>query len=183
VESVPFGSHGRRRDHVYATRGARTVEFSASINWGDPANTTTAGEIVPLGGGRFEVRETTHAYPRANTYNVQVTVTLAPSIQPYAGGTTSFATPQPIPLTVRDVPVTAAGLTFAPDRGQPYTGSVATITDGNPLARASDFTNLRIQWGDGPDDSIGLGRAIATAGRRHLLGFGSGRAYLPPATP
>jgi hypothetical protein len=49
---------------------------------------------------------------------------------------------------VLDAPLTATGATLQAVRGLPFTGTVATFTDGNPLAQASSFLAY-LTWGDG----------------------------------
>ena len=47
-----------------------------------------------------------------------------------------------------DAPLKATGVTIHVAPGQPFLGTVATITDANPDAKISDYT-ATIDWGDG----------------------------------
>jgi extracellular elastinolytic metalloproteinase len=109
-------------------------QLSATINWGD--GQSSPGTIVAAAGGGFDVLGT-HTYSFGN-FPVQVTVLSE-------GGSQSGASSN---VSVPNAPLTATALTIAPQEGRSLTANVATITDGNPSAVASEYT-ATITWGDG----------------------------------
>ncbi len=122
-------------------------EFSATINWGN--GDSTAGTVESVGSGAFivtavdPVSHNGFTYTSVGTYNVTISVT-----GPNSTKFTAFTT-----ATVADAPITATGLTLglAPNliyTFPPFSGVVATFTDGNPSATLSNFT-ATINWGDG----------------------------------
>jgi hypothetical protein len=111
-------------------------DFTASINWGD--GTTTSGTVVGANGS-FAV-EGGHAYADEGQDNVVVTIThTADSVQISPSGT----------ITVSDAALAATGTNLTGTEGAALNGvTVATFTDANTSAPASDFT-ATITWGDG----------------------------------
>ncbi len=123
-----------------ANTAAPVSDFTAIIDWGD-GSPTTLGTIVSTGGGGFNVQGT-HAYARPGSYITKVNVTDNGGSTVTLNGT----------ATVTDLPVTGAVRNFPAVEGQD-TGSIvlATFSDPNPLATASDLTaTLPVGgWGDG----------------------------------
>src|SRR5262249_12143265 len=116
--------------------GDTTSSLAATINWGD--GTTSTGMLVTNGRGGFLV-DGTHTYAVPGTYSVGITVTRGGSQTASADGTASVADApldvygfDPLPLTV----------------GETRTALIGWLTDGNPNAKATDFT-VTIDWGDG----------------------------------
>ena len=123
------------------------TEYTTIIQWGD--GTQSAGEVQALPAGGFVVNGT-HTFrlggpasaPRPYKFLVQVTDA--------AGGTaqgTGTAQITDAPLFITSNQITA-------EEGRTFTGTVASFTDGNSLAVASDFS-ARIDWGDGSDPTFG----------------------------
>jgi len=108
-----------------------------TINWGD--GTSTAGGVQPgAGPGTFQVTGS-HAYAIGQSYTISVTVK-------DVGGATDTASTTAV---VTEGPFGVQGVT-APTltEGGVFTGTVALLTTGNPLAVAKEFI-ATINWGDG----------------------------------
>ena len=119
-----------------ANPNAAASDFTATINWGD--GSSTAGTIVAQSGGGFAV-DGTHTYADEGKYTVSVTIT-------DVGGNTASTTSN---ANIADAALTASGTTVSGTEGLAISGAkVATFTDANPNAAASDFT-ATINWGDG----------------------------------
>ncbi|OYV91691.1 MAG: hypothetical protein B7Z73_05355, partial [Planctomycetia bacterium 21-64-5] len=129
-------------------------DFTATITWGDGTSATT-GTVATVAGtpGAFVVSGT-HVFSD-ETAGSPVSITVSD-----AGGS-------PVTLTgtalVHDAALTPAALTFDAVAGTTFTGKVATFTDANPGATASDFT-ATITWGDGSSTTAGNVTAAAGAG-------------------
>jgi hypothetical protein len=108
--------------------------YTAVIHWGD-GNTSNA-TIVRTGRGVFNV-DGSNNYADEGTYSVAVNIS-------DAGGASTVATST---AAVTDAKLIATGTTIQPTAGTPFTGTVATFTDANSLASASDFS-ATIAWGD-----------------------------------
>jgi hypothetical protein len=117
---------------------ATAGEFSVMITWGD--GQSSAGTLTALGGGQFAVSGS-HVYADENPTGYMVAV----SIRDIAGGNTTSA---PSAAAIADAPLFATGATINGAINETFTQVVATFTDGNPNAPASDFTTT-ITWGDG----------------------------------
>jgi hypothetical protein len=115
--------------------GSSASEYTASIDWGDGTSTTT-GSISGTGGS-FTVSGT-HTYTEEGTYSIKVTIT---DVDTAANNATADST-----ANVGDA---ALGATCATPAASPqsFNGAVATLTDANPFAPATDFT-ATIDWGD-----------------------------------
>ena len=110
------------------------ADFTATITWGD--GSTSAGAIT-LSGGVFAIQGS-HTYAEAGSQPVNVSIA---DVDGAASTTTSTA-------TIAAAPLTATGVNVATSEGQPFSGMVATFTDGNPLSTPADFM-AAITWGDG----------------------------------
>jgi hypothetical protein len=109
--------------------------FTVTINYGD--GTHGPGTIVSEGGGKYAVYAS-HTYYSVG--NDLLSVTLSDSHGQLAAAQ-GFA-------AVREAPLKATGATGTIAANGVFTGVVATLTDPNPLPRASEFTGS-IYWGDG----------------------------------
>ena len=95
----------------------------------------------------------THLWPHGGVKPLLVTVTGA------AGGTAV----QGGNAYVADAPLAATGLSVTAKKKTTYSGNVALLNDGNPLATAADYT-VSINWGDGSVASVGTVTATSVAG-------------------
>ncbi|MDX2035304.1 MAG: Ig-like domain-containing protein [Isosphaeraceae bacterium] len=114
---------------------ASASNFTATIRWGD--NFTTAGTILPLQGGGFEVKSF-HAYRQAGTYEAVVTITSR-------GGSRSTVRSQ---VTVIDSPITPVAVNGIASESIPFVGTVATYTDASPDGGIVGDWRAMIDWGD-----------------------------------
>jgi hypothetical protein len=135
-----------------ANAAATAAEFAAKINWGD--GTSSTGTVVADPKGGFDVTGT-HTYTSHNFwgdfwfgpgggstfYLISTSITDASTGD--AAKAYSFATVAPTPPNLS---VTADN--FQATSGTAFSGTVATFTDLNTAAQASDFTAV-IKWGDG----------------------------------
>jgi hypothetical protein len=140
---VPF--QGTVADFSSTDPSATTIDFAASINWGDGSN-ASAGTIVAAPGG-FIVTGS-HTFSAANPTE-PVTVTITDTRGLGAGVANSLAdVSSPGGLLTpfsRSVPFVA---------GTVSTGVVAGFTDSNTHAFPGEFT-ATIAWGDGTASSAG----------------------------
>jgi hypothetical protein len=129
-------------------------DFTASIDWGD-GQPATSGTVTAVSGspGHFTVTGS-HTYAEEGSFTLKATIT-------DDGTGTAKATPTAT-VTVADATLTAAGVTVTPTEGVSFNGVVATFTDANSSATASDFT-ATITWGDGAT-STGTVAAGASGG-------------------
>jgi large repetitive protein len=153
-------------------------EFSASINWGN--GDSSAGTVESVGSGAFivtavdPVSHNGFTYTNVGTFNVTIAVT-----GPNGTKFTAFTT-----ATVADAPITATGLTLglAPNlifTFPPFSGVVATFTDGNPNATLSNFT-ATINWGDGTESPGTISLDPTMVGVFDVSGT---HQYAPSSTP
>ena len=108
---------------------------AATIEWGD--GTTSTGTVNSLG------RVTgTHTYAEEGIYHGEI------------DWANSDGAPEqtPFDIKVQDAPLTARPVNFTAVQGTSFSGPVATFTDANPGATASDFS-ATIAWGDGTSSS------------------------------
>jgi hypothetical protein len=111
-------------------------DFTAIVNWGDGNSDmgTVAGQ-----NGSFTVTDD-HSYAEIGTYPMSVTIT-----DSVTGGSTTVSTT----ATVTDAPLTlTGGLDVGAVQQQASAMTLASFTDGNPNASATDYT-ATINWGDG----------------------------------
>jgi hypothetical protein len=144
VEGAPSG--GPVATFTDANPNSKTTDFTASIDWGDG---TTTDAIITSDGSEFVVLGN-HTYSTEGPYAINV------SILDEGGSRASPGTT----INVSDAALSASGTTFAAVEGAPFSELVATFTDANPLAVASDFS-ATINWGDG---NISPGSVNASGG-------------------
>ncbi|MGH6996068.1 MAG: hypothetical protein ACREES_10245, partial [Stellaceae bacterium] len=123
-------------------------DFTAVIDWGD--GTTDSG-VVSGGASNFTVSGS-HAYADEGTQTAKIVLS---DDSPGAAKATATA-----PVTIADAPLTAGTLTVHPTEAATFDGVVATFTDANAAAPASDFTAV-IDWGDG---TTSMGSVAAAGG-------------------
>src|SRR5262249_47767480 len=99
--------------------------FSAGIAWGD--GSSDAGTVVATGGGNYQVLGS-HAYASAGIYHPTLTINDA------GGASLSIVAT----VTVTELPLSAAGASLAAVVGTAWSGVVASFSDPNTLAGASD---------------------------------------------
>ncbi len=118
-----------------ADPGGTVTDYTASIAWGD--GNTSAGTIAYNSSLGYFTVTGTDTYADEGTYHPNV------SIQDAGGaGVGVIGT-----VTVADAALTLTASAISAVEGAPYNGTVATFTDANTLATASDFT-ATITWGD-----------------------------------
>jgi hypothetical protein len=116
---------------------APASDFTASINWGDQQTSTGT---VTLSNGVFSVTSS-HTYADEGSYSVTVT------IKDDGAGTATATVTRTATVAENDV-LTGTAAAISATEGQAANGvTVATFTDSNPSAPASDFT-ASINWGD-----------------------------------
>ena len=156
--------------------------FSAAIDWGDGTPSRpdiTEGTIVqPAGGGTAKIQVTGgHTYAEAGTYTIKVTV------QGPAGGpleTTGQATVTDAPLTDTTKPNTIV----VPAAANRSTGNtvLATFTDGNPMAAATDFA-VSVDWhGAVPGSTSDAVQLVLTSARSSAWEVVGGATYPGPGS-
>jgi hypothetical protein len=134
-------------------------DLSARIDWGD-GSPISSGTITLAGGVYTLAGNHTYAEARATAYPISFTV------YDKAGNRTSGTTS----ATVADAML--GGLTVIPFKateGKPFNLiQVATFTDANPLAPASDFT-ASIDWCDGASSGIVVRTGDTAAGTTFVV--------------
>src|SRR5262249_21326828 len=118
--------------------GQTASDFTAIIDWGD--GTTSAGTFSGSNGD-FTVSGS-HTYADEGTYPVHIFV------RDDAADALSNGPLDRHANVVDGDSLSATGLTFSAIEQNPFSGNVATFSDTNTLASASDFT-ATIDWGDG----------------------------------
>jgi len=134
------------------------ANFTATISWGD-GSSTTSGSIVSDGIGGFNVNGS-HTYVDEGDYIVHVTVTVVNG--PSGSGDAE--------ATIADAPLNATGFNLT-CKGTNFSDTVAALTDGNPLAVASEFS-AAIFWGDGKSSTgtvIKAGSGFKVTGKHSYL--------------
>src|SRR4051794_11840042 len=117
--------------------------IKATIDWGDG---TTSNGTIPAGGSSYSVRGR-HTYAQAGHPD------LVTSVRDICSPGTAAAHS---PVTIADAPLTAAGAPMSAYARYPATVVVATFTDGNSLAKPTDFT-ATVDWGDGTSGPATVG--------------------------
>jgi hypothetical protein len=133
TEAKPFS--GTVATFTYAMASVPS-EFTAAINWGDGQSSSGIIAYDPNLGG-FTVTGS-HTYARAGSYHAVATIQ-------DQGGNSAQATAT---ASVADAPISAAGVALSITEGTAFSGVVATFTDPDPGAVATDYT-ATIAWGDG----------------------------------
>jgi hypothetical protein len=141
----------------FATAG----EYAATIDWGD-GTATTSGTISGTPAA-FTVGGS-HTYADEGSQTITVTITDTDNTSNTQTVTDSVA--------VADAPITAACAAPATSL-QTFSGTVASLVDGNPIAPASDFT-ATIDWGDGGTSAgtVGGTGPFTISGSHHYLTTG-----------
>ena len=122
-------------------------EFTASINWGD--GTASSAGTIAISGAGFTVNGS-HTYnvdPVSATIVESVTVTIRDTL---TGDTVTANTT----AAVAPVPITIQTQNFAVTGGKPFSGTVATFTDGDARVNPMFYT-ATINWGDGTPSTTG----------------------------
>lgn len=96
------------------------------------------------------------ALPTTFVSRTQLTVTIpAADLAEEGAATISVVNPTPgggasngQTFTITDAPLSAQGVTVAPIAGAPFSGVLASFTDGNPSSSLADYS-ASINWGDG----------------------------------
>ena len=114
--------------------GGVVGDYVATIDWGD-GSPVVAGTIS--GTGPFTVSGS-HTYRTAGHHGVLVQFT-------DAGGASNYTV---ILFTIGDAALSGVGNAITGTEGTAASSNVATFTDANPLAQATDFS-ASITWGDG----------------------------------
>lgn len=118
-----------------ANLSAVASSFHATIAWGD--GTSSQGDMIPLGAGRFNVSGS-HIYSSSGGFNVTVTI----------GDAAAHTTTANSRAQVGGGSLSLVGLNLNPTEGHAFSGSVATFTDGDGNASAAVYA-ATIRWGDG----------------------------------
>jgi hypothetical protein len=132
-----------------ANAGATVGDYTATIAWGD--GSTGLGTVSAAAGGGWQVNGT-HTYANEGAYTATVTLNDRGGSSATANGTGA----------VRDAALSAAGQPVSASEGNAYSGVLATFTDSNTGAPASDYT-ATVNWGDGTT-SLGTIRARSGGG-------------------
>ena len=164
---------------------AQAADFTATINWGD--GSTSDGTITADPKGGFDITGT-HTYPnsgqawpefafrrfrtRGDQSSYVITVTVNDTVTNATGTGQGSARVAPLPPNI-----SAHGQPIQATSGQQFSGVVATFTDANAQAQASDF-KATIYWGDGTtsDGTITVdpqGRFDVTSTHTYITASGS----------
>ncbi len=130
-------------------KAAPATDFTATVSWGDGGTTTLSGAgggIVATGGGNFALLAP-HVYAEEGSY------TLAVQVLDMGGSSVSGSRT----ITVADAALTGLALQnpHATEGLATGTLTVATFTDQNAAAPATDFT-ATVLWGDGSSSAASV---------------------------
>ncbi len=121
------------------------ADFSATIDWGDGSQPTTAVIAQPGGAGTTLQVLGNHTYQRFGTDIINVTIL-------DSGGANLTPSSQ---ATVNDAGLSATGVAVSAVEGVPLSSVlVATINDANPFGLTRDLA-ASIVWGDGSTPTTG----------------------------
>jgi hypothetical protein len=127
-----------------ADPAALASDFTATVLWGDGA--TASGTVAGSGASKFTVTSG-HAYTGAGSFPIAVTIQDSGGASMTAGANAS----------VTDAPISASGVAdFNLPKDAAYSGPLASFTDPNSFAKASDF-KATVLWGDGATSSGSIG--------------------------
>jgi hypothetical protein len=131
---------------------APLTDFTATVSWGDGSSSTA--RVVRTGTGTFAVLA-------SHTYAEEANATLAVQIRDDGGASVSLSRA----IAVADAPLTGLGLQNPHAIEGLSTGTVivATFTDTNASAPASDFT-ATISWGDSSSTTVSAGAGVVALG-------------------
>jgi len=140
---------------------APASDYQAIIDWGD-GTAPTPGTIQPGAAGAPYTVLGSHAYARAQTFTVSVTVM---DVGGESDTSKSSATTSDAPLVVSTSPINSV------TEGGVVSGSVGSFTTANTLAVTKDFI-ASIDWGDGSSTgglltAIGGGTFTITSASPH----------------
>ena len=123
-----------------------TTAFSGTISWGDGTTSKFFGSDVSVYNG-VSISGTAYSIAASHTYSTFGTFPVTVIISAGDLGTTTIAQGTAV---VTDAPITAPNpvTPIAATEGAPFNGTVASFTDSNTSALASDFQAI-ITWGDG----------------------------------
>ena len=153
-----------------ANPNAKSNDFAASVDWGDKTPLSPGSILSDLSvPGRFDVYAGKYSgYADEGIDAIKVTII-------DAGGSTATANGS---ANVIDAPLKAQGTIIGAVTSLLYSGVVATFTDADPFAKASDFA-ATINWGNGQTTN-GIIQADAIIGGFVVAGshtFGSAGPY------
>lgn len=137
---------------------APIANYSATVDWGD-GSTPTPG-VISGSAGSYTVSGN-HAYAKAQTYPVHVFIVSA-------GGSTDTAASTAVIGELAPVVTQSALPTIL--QGASFTGTIAVVSTGNPLADPKNYI-ASVDWGDGKSSGAAL---TAT---------GSGNFNVTPTSP
>jgi hypothetical protein len=128
-------------------RGTCNIDPEATISRGDGRSTPAGTTQSVAGSGGFTVSGT-HTYQQAGadtgTVSRSASCPVGAGSQPPQSFSVSFAAPR------AGTPASLAAVVV----GEPFSGTVTTLTNQNPYAAASDST-AQVNWGDGTPNTAG----------------------------
>ena len=122
--------------------------FTATINWGDGAPTTT-GTVTESIYGVFYVSGS-HDYTSDFSSYTDPDLPIAVTITDQSGTTYSTST-----VATPDELSTCVNLPFTATQGVAFSGEVLTFGNSNASPPAGEYNSVEINWGDGSPDSLG----------------------------
>jgi hypothetical protein len=121
-------------------------DYTVAIDWGDktPSGTSLVGLVSgPQSGLCSYSVFASHGFAEEGKFTVTVSVSGPRTPGPGSGSGTA---------TVTDAPLTASSVNQSATAGQPFSATVATLTDADPGGVSSDYS-ATISWGDGTDST------------------------------